>query len=59
MVENGYATKDEGEAAKAQPLGVKTRAATPRIFAADYYVEEVRRQLMQIYGEKSLYEGGL
>ncbi|HWJ76256.1 MAG TPA: penicillin-binding protein 1A [Kaistia sp.] len=59
MVENGYATADEGEAAKAQPLGVKTRIASPHIFAADYYVEEVRRQLMQIYGEKALYDGGL
>ncbi|WP_336799660.1 penicillin-binding protein 1A [Kaistia sp. MMO-174] len=59
MVENGYATADEGEAAKAQPLGVKTRVASPHIFAADYYVEEVRRQLMQMYGEKALYDGGL
>ncbi|MCX5479703.1 penicillin-binding protein 1A [Kaistia geumhonensis] len=59
MVENGYATPDEGEAAKAQPLGVKTRITSPHIFAADYYVEEVRRQLMQMYGEKALYEGGL
>ena len=59
MVENGFATADEGQAAKAQPLGVKTRVASPHIFAADYYVEEVRRQLMQIYGEKALYDGGL
>ena len=59
MVENGFATADEGEAAKAQPLGVKTRVASPHIFAADYYVEEVRRQLMSMYGEKALYEGGL
>ncbi|MCX5515236.1 penicillin-binding protein [Kaistia algarum] len=59
MVENGYATPDEGAAAKAQPLGVKQRTSQPHLFAADYYVEEVRRQLMQIYGEKALYEGGL
>ncbi len=59
MVENGYATPEEGEAAKAQPLGVKTRIASPHIFAADYYVEEVRRQLLQMYGEKALYDGGL
>lgn len=59
MVENGYATADEGAAAKAQPLGVKTRITGPHIFAADYFVEEVRRQLMQMYGEKALYEGGL
>ena len=59
MVDNGFATADEAEAAKAQPLGVKTRVTSPHIFAADYYVEEVRRQLMQMYGEKALYDGGL
>ena len=59
MVDNGYATPEEGEAAKAQPLGVKTRIASPHIFAADYYVEEVRRQLLQMYGQKALYDGGL
>jgi penicillin-binding protein 1A len=59
MVENGYATKAEGEAAKAAPLDVKTRVTAPRIFAADYFVEEVRRQLSDMFGEKTLYEGGL
>jgi penicillin-binding protein 1A len=59
MVENGYATADEGEKAKAEPLGVKTRVTAPHIFAADYFAEDVRRQLTQMYGEKSVYEGGL
>jgi penicillin-binding protein 1A len=60
MVENGYATKAEGEAAKKDPLGVKTRTSSgPRVFAADYFAEEVRRQLTEMYGEKTLYEGGL
>jgi penicillin-binding protein 1A len=59
MVENGYATAAEGEEAKKQPLGVKTRATSPHIFAADYFVEEVRRELSAMYGETTLYEGGL
>ena len=59
MVENGYATAQEGDAAKKEPLGVKTRVATPSLFAADYFAEEVRRQLSAMYGEKTLYEGGL
>src|SRR5581483_11125409 len=59
MVENGYATKEEAEKAKAEPLGVKTRSTAPRIFAADYFAEEVRRELQDMYGEKTLYEGGL
>ncbi len=59
MVENGYATKDEGEAAKKEPLGVVTRDTAPSMFGADYFVEEVRRQLIQMYGVQTLYEGGL
>ncbi|KAB2870369.1 MAG: penicillin-binding protein 1A, partial [Bauldia sp.] len=59
MVENGFATPEEGEAAKKEPIGAKTRTAAPRLFAADYFAEEVRRQLGAMYGEKTLYEGGL
>ena len=59
MVENGYVTAAEGEEAKKQPLGVKTRDTEPSMFAADYYVEEVRRQLIDMYGEETLYGGGL
>ena len=59
MVENGFATPEEGDAAKKEPLGVKTRVTTPSLFAADYFAEEVRRQLSAMYGEKTLYEGGL
>ena len=32
VVENGFATKEEGEAAKAQPLGVIKRVTGPKIF---------------------------
>ena len=59
MVENGYATKPEGEAAKKEPLGVKVHDTEPSMFGADYFVEEVRRELVAMYGEKTLYEGGL
>ncbi len=59
MVENGYATAAEGDEAKKQPLGVTTRNTGPSIFAADYFVEEVRRQLVSMFGEETLYGGGL
>ncbi len=29
------------------------------IFAADYFAEEVRREMLEKYGEKKLYDGGL
>ncbi|MEJ0012570.1 MAG: penicillin-binding protein 1A [Bauldia sp.] len=59
MVENGYVSAADGEKAKKDPLGVKLRTTGPTIFAADYFVEEVRRQLSSMFGEKTLYEGGL
>jgi penicillin-binding protein 1A len=59
MLENGYATAEEAEAAKSESLGVKIRTTGPHIFAADYFAEEVRRQIGEMFGEKVLYEGGL
>lgn len=58
LVENGHITPAEGEAALAEPV-------TPRppdeieIARAEYFVEEVRRQLVSRYGEDGLYGGGL
>ncbi|MFN7165937.1 MAG: penicillin-binding protein 1A [Pannonibacter sp.] len=59
MVENGYVTAADGEAAKARPLEVTPREAGSQQFAGEYFTEEVRREVANIYGENSLYEGGL
>ncbi|MEQ8695760.1 MAG: penicillin-binding protein 1A [Bauldia litoralis] len=59
MVENGYATEAEAEVAKAEDLGVVVRSRQDRVLAADYYAEDVRRQLIAMFGEDALYEGGL
>ncbi len=59
MVENGYATREAGDAAKAEPLNVSPRVLSPNTYAAGYFAEEVRRELSDKYGEKELYEGGL
>ncbi|MFW8603958.1 penicillin-binding protein 1A [Rhizobium leguminosarum] len=59
MVENGYVSQPDGEEAKKQPLGVTARTTGPSLFASDYFAEAVRRQLIDQYGEKVLYEGGL
>jgi penicillin-binding protein 1A len=59
MVENGYVSKEAGEKAKAEPLGVTLRVVSPNAYAAGYFTEEVRRELLDRYGEKKLYEGGL
>lgn len=59
MRENGYIKAADAEAAKAQPLGVTTRALSPNTYSAGFFAEEVRRELGDKYGEKKLYEGGL
>ena len=59
MVENGYVTQKDGEAAKAQPLGVTVRQAGPKIVASEFFAEEVRRDIIDLFGEDKLYGGGL
>ena len=59
MVENGYATPDEAAAAKAEPLNVVPRASGSQNYSAEYFTEEVRRELAKLYGEDQLYGGGL
>ncbi|MFZ0728867.1 MAG: penicillin-binding protein 1A, partial [Methylovirgula sp.] len=59
MVENGYVTPAAGAKAKTEPLGVTLRVVSPNTYAAGYFTEEVRRELLDRYGEKKLYEGGL
>jgi penicillin-binding protein 1A len=58
MVENGFATPDEGEAAKAKPLTVLAKRYGPRIHASEYFAEEVRREILDRFGEDKLYGGG-
>jgi penicillin-binding protein 1A len=59
MVENGYVTAALGEKAKKDPLTITQRASGSHIIAADYFAEDVRREILEKYGEKRLYEGGL
>ena len=59
MAENNYITKEEADAAKKMPLGVNPRVAFPNAANANYFTEEVRREISERYGEKKLYEGGL
>ncbi|MBI4184693.1 MAG: penicillin-binding protein 1A [Proteobacteria bacterium] len=58
MVEDGYAGAAEARAAGRMPLAVSGPPET-EIYSAEYFAEEVRRELAQRYGERMLYEGGL
>ncbi len=59
MYINGYISSEEQDAARASPLTVQFRPPGAQIFAAEFFAEEVRRELLDIYGEDKLYEGGL
>jgi len=65
MVDNGWATRVEVEEAKAKPLGLVPRRIASYDPAGGYFVEEVRRRLIDRFGEtaddgeNSVYAGGL
>src|SRR5436190_15773565 len=59
MVEDGFLKREDGDKWKKDPLTITSRTTGAHIFAAEYFAEEVRRDLNDRYGEKKLYEGGL
>lgn len=65
MVRNGWASREDAEQAKAQPLGLVVQRGSDYDAANGYFVEEVRRRLIERYGEQaedgpnSVYAGGL
>lgn len=59
MLENGYVTEEAAREAQDQPLQVVDRLSGATYTAAEYFVENVRREVFSIYGEDELYDGGL
>ncbi|NML07643.1 transglycosylase domain-containing protein [Sphingomonas sp. G-3-2-10] len=67
MLDNGFITKAERDAAVAEPLGTVPRQTPKFERVGGYFVEEVRRQLIDKFGETnengnspySVYSGGL
>ncbi len=62
MAENGYVTDAEAKAAQATPLAFQLRSDAPRDRTGDWFVEDVRRTLIEKYGETGqhgVYTGGL
>ncbi|AWU93020.1 penicillin-binding protein 1A [Azospirillum ramasamyi] len=58
MSEDGYVTPDEAKAAQSRPLLTRKRDEQ-EVVTAEYFAEEIRRELVKLYGEQALYEGGL
>lgn len=59
MAENGYITQQVADQAKQDPLNVIPRQSGSQLYSAEYFTEEVRRQLRGLFGEDQLYGGGL
>jgi penicillin-binding protein 1A len=58
MEDLGTISAEEADKARAEPLVMRRRAPT-EMAVAEYFTEEVRRELVQEHGEEFLYEGGL
>ncbi|NQV83314.1 MAG: penicillin-binding protein 1A [Rhodospirillales bacterium] len=58
MLDDGTITPDQAEQAKATPLAAAQRSEIEYV-TAEFFAEEVRRQLVTRYGEEKLYKGGL
>jgi penicillin-binding protein 1A len=58
MYENGYITAAELKEAQGKPLNVTPRPFGAQLFAAEGFAEEVRRDLVQMFGKEALGKGG-
>lgn len=58
MEEEGFITTDSAQKAMASPLETRKRHAGQTV-KADFFAEEVRRELLEKFGEKVLYTEGL
>jgi penicillin-binding protein 1A len=59
LLENGWIKQAEADQARKDPLTITNHSNAAHTFAGEYFAEEVRRDLLDSYGEKKLYEGGL
>ncbi|MGE5587323.1 MAG: penicillin-binding protein 1A [Clostridia bacterium] len=57
MAEFGYISREEAEAASKAPLGVIEKRSSKEV--APYFVDYVRAQLLERYGQETVYKGGL
>ncbi len=58
MLINDYINENEYEISIKKPIEIASKVKKP-IYSSDYYLEELRKQIIKMYGEDFLYEGGL
>ena len=59
MVEDEYASQAAADKAKQTDITVTKRFEGDEYLAAEYFVEEARKQIYKLYGKEELYSGGL
>ncbi|MCL2716967.1 MAG: transglycosylase domain-containing protein, partial [Alphaproteobacteria bacterium] len=59
LLENNFITPADADKARKEPLAMASRRNDAHTFAGEYFAEEVRRDILERYGETKLYEGGL
>jgi penicillin-binding protein 1A len=59
MVDDGKITAAEADAARATPIRARLPRENPEAVRADYFAEEVRRELIQRFGEDATYKNGM
>lgn len=59
MVEDGAVTQADAQAAQAQPITLRDRPETELVTGGDFFAEDIRRDLVEGFGEDALYKGGL
>jgi penicillin-binding protein 1A len=59
MVENGFITAGEADAARKEPIAIISRDAPINHVVAPYFVEFVRKYVQSHYGDRGLYDHGL
>jgi penicillin-binding protein 1A len=59
MQGNGFISEAEMKSAQSKPLEVNPRPFGAQLFAAESFAEEVRRELITMYGKDKLEKGGL
>ena len=59
MLEEGYITAEQCAQAQEKPIVTANRPAEETTPDAEYFAEEIRRDIVSRYGEEALYSGGL
>jgi len=58
MADEHFITQDQAQTAMDEPLAIRRRDRA-EVVTAEYFAEEVRREIADRYGENALYQGGL